>query len=256
MTRQNKRKLNQLFFDSSYTLFTSEWLNKQGIDRKLAWWYVHSGWLERITDRVYKKTAKNIYWTDVVNAIQQQLQLPLHAGGKSALQLLGKAQYVPLVDVASIDLFVSARTTIPSWVNKKDLWDTKFNLIKKNLFNGDKKTGLITQETNNIEISMPERAILEVFYQVTKTISYQEALQLLENLPFLRPKILQELLNRCTSIKTKRLFMCAAEKFNYEWFGQLNIKKINFGKGKLKIGDGGNYNAKYKLSLPISNQET
>jgi hypothetical protein len=44
-----------------------------------------------------------------------------------------------------------------------------------------------------------------------------ECYQILEGLANLRPKILQELLESCNSIKVKRLFLFMASKAKHQW---------------------------------------
>jgi len=66
----------------------------------------------------------------------------------------------------------------------------------------------------------------------------------------LRPKVVQALLENCNSIKVKRLFLHLSEQFNHPWLPSLDITRINLGKGKRVLGDGGKYYPKYKLSLP------
>jgi len=53
---------------------------------------------------------------------------------------------------------------------------------------------------------------------VPKRQSFGEALQVMESLTSLRPQIVQGLLENCTSIKTKRLFMHTAEQLNHAWY--------------------------------------
>ncbi len=261
MTRSNENKLNNLVTrGQAGSALTSEWLKEQGIDAKLVWWYVKSAWLERISNKLYKKVGDHVTWVSAVAAAQEQLKIPLHVGGRTALQLLGKAHYLPLNNFTTVDLFTTPTASLPCWLKKSKLWDAEFHVIKTKLFETakNKNLGLTIQEVNGakIQISTPERAIFEIFYQVDKKISYEEALQLMENLPYLRPKLIQELLNACSSIKTKRLFLHAAEKFQHEWLQELQLKNLNLGSGKSRIGEGGSYDAKYKLSVPLLKNET
>lgn len=181
------------------------------------------------------------------------MRLPVHIGRRSALQLLGKSHYLPLSNFTALDLFTLPGISVPRWANKPSLWSITFNIIKKQLITGGiLENGLTSQivEGTPLILSAPESAMLEVFYQVPKSINYEEALELMESLPYLRPEIVEALLKTCTSIRAKRLFLHSAEKFQHEWLGVLNLNPLNLGKGKLKIDEGGSYDAKYLQSLP------
>ena len=67
--------------------------------------------------------------------------------------------------------------------------------------------------------------------------------------------LVQELLECCTSVKVKRLFMCLAEREGHAWVKKLDLSHVNFGHGKRVIGSGGKLNTKYNLSLPVHNTE-
>ena len=62
--------------------------------------------------------------------------------------------------------------------------------------------------------------------------------------------LIQELLENCTSIKTKRLFLCFAEYLNLPWRKNLDISKIYLGTGYHTIANPGIAEKKYKLILP------
>ncbi|MEX2371969.1 MAG: type IV toxin-antitoxin system AbiEi family antitoxin domain-containing protein, partial [Bacteroidales bacterium] len=66
----------------------------------------------------------------------------------------------------------------------------------------------------------------------------------------LRPKILQELLENCNSIKVIRLFLYMASKANHQWLDFVDQSRIDLGTGDRVIVKGGVYIKKYKISLP------
>jgi hypothetical protein len=72
----------------------------------------------------------------------------------------------------------------------------------------------------------------------------------MEGLTNLRPKKIQELLEQCSSIKVKRLFLYMAEKAGHQWMQFLNVPKLNLGKGARTIVRGGVYVSKYDISIP------
>jgi hypothetical protein len=72
----------------------------------------------------------------------------------------------------------------------------------------------------------------------------------MEGLNNLRPRSVQALLEECTSVKVKRLFLYLAEKAGHEWFDFINLDNIDLGSGKRAIVDGGVYVSKYQITVP------
>ena len=66
----------------------------------------------------------------------------------------------------------------------------------------------------------------------------------------MNPIIFQHLLEECTHVKTKRLFLFLANKLNFSWFDQLNIKNIYLGSGPLQIYKKGKLDKKYFITYP------
>jgi hypothetical protein len=253
MTRFSSSKLNNLLINlPEKGVLTSEWLKSQGISPKLCWWYLHSGWIERLGERAYKRVGVNVSWGGVVSALQEQLSLPIHIGGKSALQILGQAHFIPMQDYQKVDLFSDPRTHLPKWVNESAS-NYHFKLFRTTLFERSiNLISIVRREVDGVElmISCPERAILELLYLVPTHEAFDEAALVMENLGFMRVSILQSLLENCHSIKVKRLFLHFAKKNAHQWFAELDQSKIFLGKGKRMIGKGGQYDSIYQLSVP------
>lgn len=258
MARINNRKLNQLIAALPQGLvLTTNWLEKHNVSSKLAWWYVQSGWLERVGKKAYKKVGDEIRWGGAVAALQSQMHLSLHIGGKTALQLLGHSHFLPMQGIKQVMLFANPRTKVPSWL-ESNKWDVKFDIFRTALFKNDDATlGLIERpvEGINLQLSCPERAAMEMLYLVPNHQPFDEAILLMENLGQSRPAMVQSLLERCNSIKVKRLFLYLAERHQYSWLSSVDLKKIYLGHGKRVIGEGGKYNSKYLLSVPDITEE-
>lgn len=247
-------KLNQLFkYSRPGMVLTLPWLATLGISYKLAWKYTKSKWLERVGEKAYKKINDKISWAGGVSAVQYQLNLPVHVGGKTALQLLGRTHFVPVQGIKVIYLFTKPSTHLPKWLNENVFPETTFKVFKTSLFNDNQTSlGVIEREFDGIKIFLasPERAMLEVLYLVPTKQTFEEALLLMEGLTNLRPDIVQTLLENCNSIKVKRLFLYMADKSNHPWISELDLKKIGLGSGKREIGEGGEFDFKYQLSVP------
>lgn len=251
MTSENKQKINQLLKAAPKgAVLTTSWLKEHGISNKLAWWYVKSGWFERIADRAYNFVGNHITWAGAISAVQQQLKLPIYPGGKTALQLLGKGHYINM-DLQSIQLFAVPKTKIPSWL-QTPYWKESFIVYRPALFNTDNNAWLATLEIagQSLVVSSPEKASLELCYLVPNTVTFSEAALIIEGLPRMRPRLLQSLLEACLSYKAKCLLLYLAEHFQHPWLSEIDLSRVDLGKGKRVIAGGGRYNDKYKISVP------
>jgi hypothetical protein len=74
--------------------------------------------------------------------------------------------------------------------------------------------------------------MMEVLYGVPLVESFDEAKLLMEGLTTLRPRLVQGLLEKCASVKVKRLFMLLAESCKHSWVRKLDLTNVDFGKGK------------------------
>lgn len=234
----------------SGTVFTNTWLEKQGISAKLAWWYVREGLLERVGTKAYKKANDEISWVGVVAALQNQMDLPLHVGGVTALQLLDQGQDDS--DLFEIMLFADLETRVPSWLNSGNFYED-FELYRTSLFS-KRSLGVIQQnfEGFNVQMSCVEKAAMEVIYQSPKRIEMIEMTDMMEGLSRFRSSMVQLLLESCNSIKVKRMFLYFADRFWRPLVSKLDLSKIDLGNGKRMVGRGGRYryHPKYMLSLP------
>jgi len=254
MADENKAKLNQILSSwPSKAICLSSWLEEKGISQPLSFTYVKSGWLEKVGTGAFKRAGENIEWPSGLQAIQNQAKLNIHLGGKSALQYQGHAHYVPLGKHYPLYLFGYRNMTLPAWF-KNYSWEVKIVYTQTNLFGPtvDNHLTLIDIDGIDIKASSAERAIMEVIHLIPKRETYDEALQLMGSLSALRPHIVQALLETCNSIKVKRAFMVMAEQFNYPWVKQLNLSKINFGKGKRVFIKNGFLEPKYQITIPKS----
>lgn len=252
MASENKHKINNLLkVAPKDSVLTTAWLKEQGISSKLAWWYVKSGWFERIADGAYNFAGNHITWASAISAVQQQLKLPIYPGGKTALQLLGKGHYISM-DLQNIQLFAASKTKIPRWLERAFRKES-FIVYRSALFETNNNGWLTTLEIAGqpVMVSSPEKASLELCYLVPKGVTFPEAAHIIESLPRMRPKLLQHLLEACQSYKAKRLLLYLAEHFQHAWVHEIDLNCIDLGKGKRVIAGGGRYNDKYKISVPM-----
>lgn len=286
MNGLKRSKINLLLMRwAKSTLATSGWLGTQGVYRQLANTYAKSGWIERVGRGAFKRAGDEADWTGALYALQTQLHLSVHAAGKTALQMQGYAHYLPLgfasragsasgskyasvsesasgAQYASLSrsgnksyphavLFGHSDEKLPAWF-KQHPWKAKIQYTMTRLFGDEDNLGLTDHDRGDysIKIASPERAMLEVCYDVPDKESFEEAGHLMEGLTTLRPALVQGLLEKCHSVKAKRLFMYFAEEQNHAWVKKLNLAKVDFGSGKRSLARGGHYNKKYQIVVP------
>ena len=257
MDRQNRSKLNQLFeFWPANTVAVYPWLQKQAISRQLVNAYKRGGWLKSVGRGAFVRLNEDVGWTSALYALQEQLHLPIHAGGKTALQLRGYAHFLSLGKRPQVFLFGSRMTKLPAWVQRHD-WGSSIEYLMTNLFPEKMEAGLTKHDLGSysIAISAPERAMMEVLHLVPQRQSFEEAGLLMEGLTTLRPQLVQELLERCNSIKVKRLFLFLAEHYRHAWVSKLNLSKVALGVGKRSIAKNGCFEKKYQITIPETFRE-
>jgi len=251
--RQNRSKINKLLRNwPKDIIVVSSWLEKQGVYRQLAETYVKSGWIERIGKGAFRRADGEVKWSGGVYTLQSQLNMSVHPAGKTALQLLGNAHYLPAsLKQTKIVLFGVKGEKLPQWFKGYN-WGVSIRYVMTGLFGAEVDLGLTSYDFGNyeIKISSAEKAAMELCYDVPLRESFDEASHIIAGLTTLRPRLVQELLEKCNSVKTKRLFMHLAEKHNLDWVEKLDLKKVDFGKGKRSLCRNGYYDGKYKIVVP------
>lgn len=249
MTAHSNTKLKTLFkLLQPNQVITSVLLDNNGVSRHLRRYYQDSGWIESLGRGAYKKPGESIEWQAGVNALQYQLNCKVHVGGLTALTLHGFSHYFRMRE-ETLHLFSPLQTRIPKWFTDYK-WDVE--LFQKMTSFLPEDTGIKEFDIKGIKVnvSAPERAILESLLLAPVQADLVECYQVFEALVNLKPKLVSELLLTCNSIKVKRLFLYMAEKAKHQWFQFLELNKIDIGSGDRMIVEKGVYNAKYKITIP------
>ena len=252
MSEQETTKINQLLKDWPVgTVATQVWLESRGVYRQLTRRYVSSGWLERIGRGAYVRDGDVVDWLGGVYALQRQLGARVHVGGVTALLLRGFGHYIPLGKDHKVFLFGEPRQHLPRWFLRHD-WDVRVAYHCPNLFMDQHDTGFVdlNRGTFSVTVSAPERAIFEVMHLATTNAAIEHALELCEGLTTLRPAIVQELLTACKSVKARRFFLWASERSDHAWFPRVDTSRVDLGKGKRVLYQGGKFDSKYGITVP------
>ena len=249
-------KLNQLIQEwPKGAVLTTQYLNKKGYFKSLLNRYQISRWIEPFARGAYKLFDDKVEWYGGLYALQSQLRMSVHAGGKTALELKGFGHYLS-EKTETLYLFGKRSERLPDWFMKHD-WNSALKFTASDFIPYNLKSTFSDYKYRDfsIKISSPERAALEMLYHVPKVQGFDEALHIMENLATLRPNIVQQLLAECKSIKVNRLFMYMAEKHNHPWLDQLDERKINLGQGKRVIVENGRLDNKYLITIPVEQNQ-
>ena len=135
-------------------------------------------------------------------------------------------------------LFTSKDQRLPGWL-KEGEWDMTVKYFTTNLFPCGLGVDTMDYQGHKLLLSTPERAFMECLHLAPANFTFLDVYYVMEMLTTLRPKLLQDLLEKCSSVKVKRVFLYMAEKSGHQWFNALDISKIDLGNGKRFLAEGG-----------------
>ncbi len=192
-------------------------LQRLGISAKAASYYVKQGWLVRLGHGVYAFPGDPLTAHGCVKFLQEQVG-GLHVGGKAALALQGVRHN--LAPREKLVLWGEKRFVLPSWLTSR--FPARY--VHAKLFEWpNEKLGAMTITTppdapEGLRVSTPERAALELLYDVGTDEGLEESRHLFQGLSNLRSDITGQLLSCCTSVKTVRLFLL--------WAGEMQLLDV------------------------------
>lgn len=247
--RPNKQtKINKLITTHPHGIvFLASWLKEKGYSLDLLKKYRTSHWLQSIGQGAMIRFGDNVDYYGAIHTIQNQAHLNIHIGARSALSLLGKSHYLEFSQTQTILFGNNIR--LPSWFSNYN-WGVDIKYYTTSILPPD--VGMISFNIKEFEIKISGaiRAIMECLYLAPKYQELSECYELMEGLNNLRPSLVQELLEKCSSVKVKRLFLCLASRIGHEWFNHIDITRINLGSGKRSIVKNGIYDPKYQITIP------
>jgi len=249
-------KINQLIRKwPRGSVATASYLKRQGFTYDLLTKYRRSGWIKSFGQGAYILPEDRVEWSGALYAVQSQLELEVHAGGKTVLELKGYGHYVP-EETRTLFLYAQPRLILPAWFSGERL-GLRLVVTRTSLFPPDSHEGFSEWKERefSIRISSPERAAMEMLHLAPEKISFEESLLIMESLVTLRPEIVQKLLETCRFVKVKRLFMYMAEKHKHPWVEKLDRSRIDLGRGKRKIVSRGELDPKYQITVPRDRRE-
>jgi len=230
-------------------------LDQLEVSSKLANWHVDSGWLERFGARAFIQPGDQVDWRGGLYALQTQLGLSVHVGARTALELQGLSQFVPIGRQGKVILISDRPEQLPRWFRNHP-WKVELEHHRLSLFTRVPEAASIKLDCGGFGIvaSSSERAIMEQMRLTRTNEDVEQAYQLMEGLTTLRPRVVQELLANCRSVKVKRLFLWSAETIGHPWFARLDLAQVDLGKGRRQLYKGGSLNLKYQITVPTEEE--
>lgn len=249
MSLDHETKINKLLKDwPAGTVSLSSYLISHGISSQLLNRYKKSNWLETIGSGASIRAGDKVDYLGGLYALQNQAGMLIHVGGRTALSLMGRGHYIDLSAGCAV-LIGNIKEKLPLWFRKKD-WVTRIDYYATSFMPVDMGLTDLSQHSFSVKISSPARAILECLYLTPKHQEFIECYELMEGLNNLRPQAVQELLENCSSVKVKRLFLYLAEKLKHPWLEFVDLSKIDLGSGKRSLVKNGVYIDKYQITVP------
>lgn len=249
MSIDGASKLNQLLASlPSEVVVTSAWLAERDYSLELQRRYRISHWFESIGYGAMVRTGDTLDWLGGVYALQMQLGLSFHPAAGTALAMQGRAHSLSLLP-SRASMFGAVGERLPSWFKGFD-WGVSVEVGKTSFL--PPQLGLRTVEHKGfqVRVSGVARAMMECLYLAPRHQPLEEAAALMDGLNNVRPSQAQALLEVCTSIKVKRLFLYLAERSGHAWVTAIDRSNIDLGRGKRSLESGGIYVPAYRITVP------
>lgn len=254
VTEQSSRKLNRLERALPQGMVVdARWLELHGYSTSLRTQYVRAGWLERPARGVYKRPTGQLSWEGVIASLQHLMKVPVHVGGRTALELLGFGHFLAESGPVRIDLYTDC--ALPGWLYTLPLEQTFTSHRPSRLFDLDELDVETVRPLDRgtsyaLIVATPERAWLEMLDGVPRSESFHHADKVGEGLRTLSPGRMQVLLEGCRSVKTKRLALWFAERHGHPWLARIERDRIDLGSGKRSLVQGGRLDPTYLITVP------
>ena len=235
-------------------LVLQPWLTEHGISYSLAQRYVQSGWLCKYAHGVYyrpdprRNNAPD--WVDALQALIEQLRLPIHLAGLSSLTHQGLSHYLT-TENDQIWLGLPSRQALPKWCQE---WPNIRWIYCRNskLTFEPKDITTVTVEKRDLSASTPELAVYELIECIGKHSHFESISALFEGLVHLSPRKVQSLLERSRSVQTNRIFLFLGHYYQHPWVQRLDESRIHLGSGKRQVVAEGHLAARYQITVPQS----
>jgi len=206
-----KDLLSKLEWDTPYSANN---LRALGLRAPAAARLAQSGWLKRLGRGVYQVPNARLDVNKTLALLTLEVA-GLHVGGKTALALRGTRHN--LAHQERLNLWGHKTGRLPAWFT--DLFNATYQSTR--IFDDRLPEGFglapLPAGHPQVMVSVPERALLELFSDTGKLQSLEETMNLAESVRHLRPDVLETLLAHTTRVKVVRLAKSLAENLELPW---------------------------------------
>ncbi len=184
------------------------------ISSALASHYWKSGWLVRLGRGVFMFPNDDLQRDACLKFLAARIP-GLHVGGKTALAWRGLRHN--LSPREHFCLWGDVPAKLPEWFTSR--FPSRY--IAHRLFGRKLPRGFglqpLPETPDGSLVSVPERALLEMFSEVGVRQGVEEARNIMESVRSVRPEVLEPLLKSCLRVKVVRLCVQWAEELNLGW---------------------------------------
>lgn len=206
-----KELLSKLEWDTPYG---SRDLQALGLPSTAAARLAQSGWLKRLGRGVYQVPNAKLDMNKALAYLSREVP-ELHVGGKTALAWRGTRHN--LAHQERLNLWGLKAGRLPAWFS--NLFNVTYQSTR--IFDNTLPPGFglapLPAGNPKVMVSVPERALLELFSDTGKLQSLEETLNVAESVRHLRPDVLETLLAHTTRVKVVRLAKLLAESLELPW---------------------------------------
>jgi hypothetical protein len=190
------------------------WLKERGVRESYASQLARAGYLHRLGAGVYCLPGVQLAMDASLGWIQARFPA-MHVASKNALMWRGIRHNVGIAE--KLVLWSESQFRVPLWFSERFPCRNHAVSIFDATVEPSYGISAALGKPNNLRVSEPERALLELFSEVGTFVSYEEARNLTENARNLRLNVLECLLSHCTRIKVVRLAHALADELDLPW---------------------------------------
>lgn len=247
-------KINWLIAHTSPgSIVLQRWLTDNRVSYSLAQKYAQNGWLKKLSAGVYYRPGANDEikpdWVDALQALDVQLNLPVHVAGLTSLTHQGLSHYLQL-SKEQVWVGVKNKQILPKWFREFSQQEWLYCGNHKLQLVPEKDFKTVAIKGKELKVSCPELAAYEVVDAIGNLISFEHVAELFQGLVNLSPKKVQSILERSRSVQANRVFLFLSHYHGHQWVRHLDETGIELGSGKRQVAEKGWYDERYKITVP------
>ena len=231
-------------------IHTHFWFESYGISHPSIQQCLKNKLIKKLGGGAYIKAKDKLNWQSAILTVQKELQLPLHVSGQTALEMQGSGHFVKMGKKASVYIVKREKVRTPIWLTRNN-WGVKFYFKTSSLFPSDLGLMKYNRSKFHFILSSRERAIMEMINDLDLKDSFETLERYFESLLSLRDSLVQKLLENCSSIKVKRVFLYMADNLELPIRKHLNVRRLHLGTGKRVVCQKGKLDKTYNITVPV-----